>query len=752
MLLNGFSVSIPETLEILSRPLLDPGDVKAERVRLAGHWFVHWREGQLFHLRLRPGGPNIDGEARTVSGLEVPGLIRSRLEDVMPAMFAKYDPLRLRPFTFTAQRDDNDVFANARKRAGLASDKRLSGFSIIPRFTIHPKIIEIQKGVVQLGLFVEIAMRYEVASDLGDLAQHVDLHGLHIVHRHHREGERQLVGRVRDVDGDVIRLAESFDREEIPVADAKLEGSKEVFARCLSSMLGGRYAKLRDAIDEAEAAYRLGPELNQIVERMGEFFRRKSPIEIAQGVTVTVGDRLRIENRIDATNIHTVRPVEYVFRRSGEQRNVFAWAGLGRFGPYDQSSFAKKSPRILVLFPEQAEGKVEAFIQALRLGHPAMSSYQGGFAKLFGLVNPEFIPCRVRLEQGQVEQSYRTAAEAHLARDTAIDAAIVVLLEEHARLPALANPYVRTKALFLTLGIPTQQIRYPTMTANPKALQYSLQNLTVALYAKLNGTPWTVDQDQAIADEVVIGMGTVELSETRFEKRQRYVGITTVFSGDGTYVLGNTSREYSYEEYFPALRSSMISILREIKERNGWQPGDSVRVVFHAHKPLKRDEVAKIAFECAREVGGEQMLQIAFVTVSHDHPFMLFDPEVEGIEVGERRKGVMAPERGTIARIGAWTRLLATNSGKLIKRPSTPLPKPLLIGLHPNSTFVDLDYLAEQALKFTALSWRSVMPGREPATIIYSERIAELLSRLRDVPDWSPAQLSVKLRYSRWFL
>ena len=112
----------------------------------------------------------------------------------------------------------------------------------------------------------------------------------------------------------------------------------------------------------------------------------------------------------------------------------------------------------------------------------------------------------------------------------------------------------------------------------------------------------------------------------------------------------------------------------------------------------------------------------------------------------------MAPERGTIARIGAWTRLLATNSGKLIKRPSTPLPKPLLIGLHPDSTFVDLDYLAEQALKFTALSWRSVMPGREPATIIYSERIAELLSRLRDVPDWSPAQLSVKLRYSRWFL
>jgi hypothetical protein len=59
-------------------------------------------------------------------------------------------------------------------------------------------------------------------------------------------------------------------------------------------------------------------------------------------------------------------------------------------------------------------------------------------------------------------------------------------------------------------------------------------------------------------------------------------------------------------------------------------------------------------------------------------------------------KGVFAPARGTIAKIGRSTRLVATNSGKLIKRQNSPLPAPLLISLHPDSTFKDVDYLAEQ--------------------------------------------------------
>lgn len=94
-------------------------------------------------------------------------------------------------------------------------------------------------------------------------------------------------------------------------------------------------------------------------------------------------------------------------------------------------------------------------------------------------------------------------------------------------------------------------------------------------------------------------MGVAELSGSRTLARQRFVGITTVFGGDGTYLLGSVSRECSYDDYAETIRHSMLAILEDVRARNNWQPGDTVRVIFHAHKPLKRDEVAGIVFACA---------------------------------------------------------------------------------------------------------------------------------------------------------
>ena len=88
----------------------------------------------------------------------------------------------------------------------------------------------------------------------------------------------------------------------------------------------------------------------------------------------------------------------------------------------------------------------------------------------------------------------------------------------------------------------------------------------------------------------------------------------------------------------------------------------------------------------------------------------------------------------------------------MIKKVTSPLPTPLLINLHPQSTYRDLTYLSEQILKFTSLSWRSVLPISRPVTIYYSELISELLARLQKIKDWSPAMLDIQLRASKWFL
>jgi argonaute-like protein implicated in RNA metabolism and viral defense len=72
--------------------------------------------------------------------------------------------------------------------------------------------------------------------------------------------------------------------------------------------------------------------------------------------------------------------------------------------------------------------------------------------------------------------------------------------------------------------------------------------------------------------------------------------------------------------------------------------------------------------------------------------------------------------------------------------------------VHPESTFTDLDYLAAQVFRFTAMSWRRPYPSSQPVTILYSDLIAGLLGQLRQVTNWNSDMISTKLRWSRWFL
>jgi hypothetical protein len=249
-------------------------------------------------------------------------------------------------------------------------------------------------------------------------------------------------------------------------------------------------------------------------------------------------------------------------------------------------------------------------------------------------------------------------------------------------------------------------------------------------------------------------MGTAELSSSRFALKQRYVGITTVFRGDGNYLLGHLSRDCSYDEYPELLEQNIAKIIAELRERNGWRKGDTVRIVFHAHKPLKRVEVAKIVKRAVDVAGDGLRIEFAFLTVSNEHPFMVIDPEYQGLagSYSDAVKAKMVPPRGRVVQLGRYTRLLCTIGPTLIKRTQTPLPAPLLVSLHKDSTYRDLQYLSEQILKFTNLSWRGTQPSADPVTIYYSQLIAKDLSRLRAIESWSPTSLNTRLKYSMWFL
>ncbi len=109
----------------------------------------------------------------------------------------------------------------------------------------------------------------------------------------------------------------------------------------------------------------------------------------------------------------------------------------------------------------------------------------------------------------------------------------------------------------------------------------------------------------------------------------------------------------------PALRASVQDVLTEVKQRNGWKAGDTVRIVCHTSLPMRERHLDQLIADCVAAVGAEQNVEFAFLTVGDRQPFTMLDPGQPGRQAHGKRKGVFAPERGTIVQISPAQRLLA---------------------------------------------------------------------------------------------
>jgi hypothetical protein len=242
---------------------------------------------------------------------------------------------------------------------------------------------------------------------------------------------------------------------------------------------------------------------------------------------------------------------------------------------------------------------------------------------------------------------------------------------------------------------------------------------------------------------------------SRLTAPERVVGITTVFSADGNYILSNRSKEADYAAYPRELLRSLEACIEDVKARNGWQPGDALRLIFHVFKPLKDAEAQAVKLLVERLTGEYASVEFAFVHVSDEHDWVMFDQGSAGVSKagsGRPPKGRLVPGRGYAVRISRSEILLSVTGPYDMKLPLQGLPRPLRLKLHRESTFTDLEYLAGQVFRFTALSWRRPYPSGQPVTIMYSDLIATLLGQLRHVKNWNADIVSTRLRASRWFL
>ena len=734
------------------------------------HWRTHAfrfdaRTGEILNVALLSGLDPLGAVEQVPLGEHL-GLAAKAVQQKLLLWLAGKLPILKssgRRLVFLGQVEQSRLLSKSLEGAGLLP---ISGLEVSLRYELDCRIFVNPAGAPFLGLVVDVGTANVIDLPVSDLLAH----GVGVLDRYvmqRREDDRgymrpglEPLGRVGEVQGTTLLLSDASGADTVEADEALLEPRTENLHAVIEAMCGAQsprvLASLKSRRGPVSSAKGKLVEIERTVESL-----HKQMFTIGDGVEIELGNLLRKgDDRFPGT-IGTARPT-LLFGAQGTNTDQIADRGVSTWGPYKYLQHERNAPLLAVVCEARHRGRVEQFLNSLCNGIPDQE-WKGGSRNPFraGLIGG-FRLSRPRIEFEEVGatsgQEYRDAAVRLLQRlPRTPDLAFVQITEASKRLPSREDPYLTTKAAFMTSGVVTQALRIETIDASQYGLAHTLNGLACATYAKLDGTPWVVSTRAPVARELVLGIGMAETRESRLGTSERYVGITTVFQGDGRYLVWGQTREVPYDDYPAALLESLRTAVRYVREQDDWEAGDTVRLVFHVYKSLKKREI-EATKALVRELLVDAFdVKFAFLDLSWFHPYLIFDPIQQGKTyrsgMGSKRRGQGLPARGLCLQLDERRALLHLVGPDDIKTEEQGLPRPLLVEVHADSDFTDLTYLVRQVYHFTYASWRSPLPASEPVTIKYSRMIARLLGNLKSVPGWSSAAVTTgALRGRVWFL
>lgn len=618
----------------------------------------------------------------------------------------------------------------------------------------------------QTVLVCSIRTRNVIDADCASLIeQGIPLAGRYVSVRHPDDDRRisdsfRLAGRVVRSDGTRLLLEDSGEGPtSIAAKEAYLEPRKENVTWCVEHLLRNKADRVIAEADAIAAQHLSGPQRLELIRRTVDYLRAQG-LELAPGVPLEIGPLISQPSGTWRLRTENIQKPLLVFDPSGTRTDRWNERGLDQHGPYDRRSFTPKQLRIAVVCQPLYEGQVDAFLAKFIDGLPDIKTgagewvrapYAKGFIRRFDLESAKVVVFTTR---GSKASDYAAACREAVAASTSggfeWNLAIVQIDQAFKDLSDALNPYYATKAIFLKHRVPVQEITLETMNFANQQLVFALNNMSVATYAKIGGTPWLLKSQPRGAHELVVGIGSQVVSTERLVAKERVVGLTTVFSSDGNYLLDDMTAAVDYDKYAGALLESLKRSISTIRTADNWRSSDDVRLIFHVFKEIA-DSEAEAVGKVVQQLGLTQV-KYAFLHVVDNHPFAIFDEANNGTRSKAGMKGVFAPERGLSVHIGDRESLLFFTGGRDLKQARDGHPLPTLLRLHRQSTFQDMTYLTRQAFDFSCHSWRMFTPAPLPITIHYSELMARLLAGLRNVPDWDPDTMLGPMSRTRWFL
>lgn len=614
-----------------------------------------------------------------------------------------------------------------------------------------------------VGLVMDVGVKNRILASCSELiSTGMDIRGLYVRRdlpsRDGRLARRtELVGCVDRVENNTLFLSDCRDMPTVAGSEATLVGWKASMKRCFIHAFGEKGHLVEERLRSILAGVHGGPaKLSRVREVLGYLSRQS--FELVPGIPFRIGEPLAQGRTKFFPQVHSAPKPTYVFDPTGARTDTWHDRGLRVLGPYDSKVFTPTRPHIGVVCQARYKGQVEqmlhCFLHGVPAPNPEKAPFAQGFIRKYALDNcsSEFFLADDASVQAY-DRAIRALLRVHGQRQPGFHLALIQIEEQFHALSGELNPYLVTKAALLSQRIPSQEFEIETVSGvNQSQLGFTLNNMALACYAKLGGIPWLVQANPTIAHELVIGLGSASVGSGRLGERQRTVGITTVFTGDGRYHLSSLSEAVPAHEFSEALQNSLRETVDRVKNDFNWQSGEQIRLIFHAFKDFK-DVEAEAVKAVVNELTGYEV-EYAFVHVVNSHPFLVFDELQTGTlnRGGRESKGAFAPQRGKFFSLSNSEVLLVLTGAKEVKQASDGLPRPVLLKLHRLSTFTDTTYLARQVLTFASHSWRSFFPSPMPVTILYSEFVARLLTQLLAVDRSVVHALLSPIGRTRWFL
>ena len=294
--------------------------------------------------------------------------------------------------------------------------------------------------------------------------------------------------------------------------------------------------------------------------------------------------------------------------------------------------------------------------------------------------------------------------------------------------------YYKVKEAFLKLGIPTQCIDVVKMRetidkdsrSQYKNFVYTLQNMSVAICAKLGGAPWLLDE--AEQRELIIGIGAFK------SEQNQYLGAAFLFDNKGVFNKYNYFQKSELRELVGAIKDAIISYT-SVNDKPS-------RLIIHYYKKLSLRYEFVLIEKMLNSLEFDIPVYVITINKTESEDVVLFDAESR-YSIKNVSYDSLMPISGRYVNLGHVREgqrfLLCSNTryDDYNFKPTDGFPFPVKLTIICPNRQGDIDgnvvrQLIEQVYQFSRIYWKSVKQQGLPVTIKYPEMMAEIMPHFDD--------------------